>query len=75
MFTKENSVTFQFQDMYLLWKFAKKLACKSIKINTRTKILVCDCSVYEMDLATRHHKAIILEKASLASSATACMDI
>lgn len=63
MLIKENSVTFQFDDMYLLWKFAKRLVCKTIAINTRTKILVCDCSTYEIDLATRHYSAKILEEA------------
>lgn len=56
-------ITLQFADMYLLWKFAKKLTCKTIEIKTRTKILICECSAYEIDLAVRHYSAKTLEMA------------
>jgi hypothetical protein len=56
-----NKIALQFPDMYLLWKFAQKLTCRSIEINPPTKTLLCDCSEEEIHVAITAYSAKILE--------------
>jgi hypothetical protein len=44
-----------------LWRFAYKLNCKSIAINTKDFKLVCECSPEETNAAVKFYGAKILK--------------
>jgi hypothetical protein len=56
-----NRIALEFPDMYMLWKFAQKLTCKSIEINPPAKSLICDCTEQEINVAIAQYSAKILE--------------
>ena len=56
-----NKFTLQFSTMRPLWRFAYKLNCKSISINTKDCKLVCECSPEEMNAAVTFYGAKILK--------------
>jgi hypothetical protein len=59
--------TLQFSKMRLLWRFAYKLNCKSLAINTKDNKLMCECSLEEMNAAVDHYGAKILKAFRLKS--------
>lgn len=61
MVSLQKGIVLQFPDMQLLWQFAQTLACKSIEINTRAYIVICDCTELEINLALTNYRAKILE--------------
>lgn len=61
MSTQKKGIMLQFPTLSLLWHFAKELQSKNIHINTLERVLICDCSDDEINLALTAFKARIME--------------
>jgi hypothetical protein len=54
-------VTLKFPTLFLLWSFAQTLTSHSVEINTRERILICDCTEENIEEALKNFKARIIE--------------
>jgi hypothetical protein len=57
----KNRISLQFNDVQMLWAFAQQLTSKSLEIMPINKVLVCECSESEINLALSKYGARILE--------------
>jgi hypothetical protein len=57
----KNRISLQFNDAHSLWLFAQQLSSKSLEIMPANRILQCECSESEINLALSKYGARILE--------------
>jgi hypothetical protein len=54
-------VTLKFPTLFLLWSFTQTLQSHSVEINTRERILICDCTEENIEEAVTNFKARIIQ--------------
>ena len=57
----KNRISLQFKDAHSLWLFAQQLSSKSLEIMLTSKVLHCECTESEINLALSQYGARILE--------------